>query len=140
VIIDMHSSLIPDDPEALAAMTGRVPTLELCVADEALRRMDANGVDRTVVWQIGHDTAGCRRNNDFISEQGARYPDRFIPFATVYPYEVDGALAELDRAVEQLGMAGVKLHPNVMDIPIDHRASSRWWPGSPSWDCRSSRA
>jgi uncharacterized protein len=120
VIIDMHSSLIPDDAAALAAMAGRVPTPELCVVDETLRRMDANGVQHSVVWQIGYDTGDCRRNNDFISEQAARHPDRFIPFATVYPYDLDQALAELDRAVEQLGMVGVKLHPNVMGIPIDH--------------------
>jgi uncharacterized protein len=120
LIIDMHASLIPDDPAALGAMAGRVPTPELCVADETLRRMDATGVERTVVWQIGRSTEDCRRNNDFISAQAERQPGRFIPFATVYPHEPDAALAELDRAVFELGMAGLKLHPNVMDIPIDH--------------------
>jgi predicted TIM-barrel fold metal-dependent hydrolase len=120
LIIDMHSSLVPDDPEAIAAMVGKVPTPEACVPDETMRRMDANGVDRAVVWRVGHSTESCRRYNDFISAQRDAHPDRFIAFATVYPHDQDEALAEVDRAVDQLGMSGVKLHPNVMDIPLDH--------------------
>jgi predicted TIM-barrel fold metal-dependent hydrolase len=120
LIIDMHASLVPDDPEAIGVMVGRVPTPEACVPAETLRRMDANGVERAVVWKVGYNSEDCRRGNDFISAQRDAHPDRFIAFATVYPHEQDQALAELDRAVGELGMSGVKLHPNVMDIPLDH--------------------
>lgn len=121
MIIDMHTSLCEDDPELLGALAERgVPTPEACTTAATLKRLDGAGVDRSVVWKIGASTEECRRNNDFVVGECERHPDRLTPFATVYPYDVDAAVAEVDRAVLQLGVAGIKLHPNVMAIPMDH--------------------
>ena len=118
----MHTSLTEDDPDTWGEIHGEVPTPELCTPEATLRRMDATGVERSVVWKIGRSTAGCAHNNDFVSAQAARYPDRFIPFAVVWPHDLDGALAEVDRAIVELGMAGVKLHPSVTNCPLDSPA------------------
>ena len=39
------------------------------------------------------------------------HPEQFIGFATVDPWKEDRAVAELERAVTQLGLKGLKLHP-----------------------------
>lgn len=121
MIIDMHGNLKPNDETALARYrklnTPGDPAE--CTVDHTLRRMDTNGIDKTVVWWVGQSSEECRRNNEFIAATCAPYPDRFIPFATVYPPQPDEALGELDRTVTELGMRGVKIHPLVMNFPLD---------------------
>jgi predicted TIM-barrel fold metal-dependent hydrolase len=53
------------------------------------------------------------RCNDAIAGVVRADPDRFIGFASVNPaYEgVDAAVAELTRAITQLGLSGLKLYP-----------------------------
>ena len=49
-------------------------------------------------------------SNDYVAGIVREYPDRFIGFASVDPWK-DGAVDELERAVGDLGLRGLKLHP-----------------------------
>jgi predicted TIM-barrel fold metal-dependent hydrolase len=53
------------------------------------------------------------RCNDYVAAVVGRAPDRFIGFASVNPaYKgVDAAVEELDRAIVELGLRGLKLYP-----------------------------
>lgn len=123
MIIDMHSTIVPsaDDP-AVAGLAGLPHTQfdpSTCTVDATLTRMDAAGVDRSVVWCLGTSIDACRRYNDFIADAAAARPDRFIPFATAHPEGGDAAVAEVHRAASELGMKGLKLHPDVFAVSID---------------------
>lgn len=121
MIVDMHANLLPDDPEAIEQMRGIgnvVADPASCTLSGTLDRLDSHGIDRAVVWRIGRSAAECRRNNDFVAAAAARHPDRLIPFATVWPHDPDGGIREAERAVGELGMRGIKLHPVLMEEVI----------------------
>lgn len=60
--------------------------------------------------------------NDFIASCVATHPDAFVGFASVDPHKGDRAVDELRRAVGELGLRGLKLHPSAQDFQPDDRA------------------
>ncbi|MFL2756578.1 MAG: amidohydrolase family protein [Dehalococcoidia bacterium] len=50
-------------------------------------------------------------SNDYISSVVKKYPDVFIAFAAIDPWKGIEAVEELERAVLELGLKGLKLHP-----------------------------
>jgi aminocarboxymuconate-semialdehyde decarboxylase len=63
----------------------------------------------------------AQRANDEMAELVRRFPERFVGFAAALPLgDVDAALAEIDRAVDDLGALGVQLFTNVGGVPLDH--------------------
>jgi predicted TIM-barrel fold metal-dependent hydrolase len=81
--------------------------------DEIIQRMDASGVEMAVVFPFNEVDPGISfsKANDFIAEAVAISPDRLIGFARLDPNSGESALKELERAIEGLGLKGVKLHP-----------------------------
>lgn len=121
MIIDMHANLLPDEPEAIEQMRyigNVIADPAQCTLSGTLDRLDTHGIDRAVVWRIGRSAGECRRNNEFIADAAALHPDRLIPFATVWPHDPDEAATEAERAVLELGMRGIKLHPVLMEEEI----------------------
>ena len=58
--------------------------------------------------------------NDEMAELVARYPERFVGAAACIPmHDVDAALGELDRAIEQLGFRGVQIYTDIQGRPLD---------------------
>lgn len=52
------------------------------------------------------------KNNDILAEAVSKHRDFFIPFCTVNPHDgEDTAIREMERAVFDLKMRGLKLHP-----------------------------
>jgi predicted TIM-barrel fold metal-dependent hydrolase len=49
--------------------------------------------------------------NDYVAETVAAHPDVLLGFASVDPRKGDAAVVELERAVTELGLRGLKLHP-----------------------------
>lgn len=61
--------------------------------------------------------------NDFVAGCVARHPDAFLGFASVDPWKGRAAVDELRRAVTELGLIGLKLHPSAQGFaPNDQRA------------------
>jgi aminocarboxymuconate-semialdehyde decarboxylase len=61
-----------------------------------------------------------RTANDEMAELAARHPERFFGAAACLPMnDVDAAIRELDRAVEQLGLRGVQLYTDIQGTPLD---------------------
>lgn len=96
--------------------------------DARLRQMDAAGVERQVLslgppmmYWADPDLALrlCRVFNDEIAAVVRRHPDRFVGLAALPLQHAGHALAELDRAVHDLGLAGVGIGSNVQGMQLD---------------------
>ncbi|GHC90196.1 amidohydrolase family protein [Streptomyces flavofungini] len=69
-----------------------------------------------------------RMANDALADLTARHPDRFAGFsAAVALTDVDAAVAELDRAVGELGAVGVQIYTHVRGHPLDEHRFAPFW-------------
>jgi predicted TIM-barrel fold metal-dependent hydrolase len=69
---------------------------------------------RGVIYSIGDtqsSTGELPDTNDYVAEIVHKYPEQFIGFATVDPWKGRWSVRELERAVRELGLRGLKLHP-----------------------------
>lgn len=96
--------------------------------DERIRVMDEHGI---AVQAISLTTPGvhveerargiefARMVNDEFAEAMARHPGRFAPLAALPLHDPQAAVAELERAVSQLGLRGALLFSNVNGRSLD---------------------
>jgi predicted TIM-barrel fold metal-dependent hydrolase len=80
--------------------------------ESLLGEMDRHKVSRAVISSAGEFAAlRNREGNDEIAAAVRAAPQRLIGFATVNPWLRSQGVAELRRAREELGLAGLVLHP-----------------------------
>jgi len=91
---------------------------ELAASYEAI---DCVGV--LLGWDAETGTRRPRLPNDLVAEIVARFPDRFVGFAGIDPWKGAGALREMRRAHEELGLIGYKFHPSMQAFRPD---DTRW--------------
>jgi len=94
-----------------------------------IKDMDAAGVDVQVLSPVAYllyynlETEAClwfsRQQNDGIAQVVNEYPARFLGLATVPLQEPKRALAELDRAINKLGLRGVEILSNINSRELD---------------------
>ena len=87
-----------------------------------LRDMDEAGVDVSVLscllgWSAPLEE--CRFINDDLAALQRKYPRRFVGLAQAPVLEGGAALAELRRAVKELGLRGVTITSQVNGLPLD---------------------
>src|SRR6267142_4697467 len=119
--IDFHFHLIPQFYQEAAYAAGAGPAIGRYPdwsPELALELMDENGVAvaLTSLAQPGvqfgdakQAAALARRCNDYASELGARWPERFGAFATVPMWDMREATAEIEHALDELKHQGVCL-------------------------------
>ena len=101
-----------------------------------LADMDADGIDVQAVFSTRGISLSALREvdlavdiarayNDWLTNFCATDPARLKPVALVALQDVDAAVKEARRAVEELGHVGVMLPTNVLDQDIGNR---RFWP------------
>jgi len=59
--------------------------------------------------------------NDFVASCVERHPDVFLGFASVDPLMDGDAVVELRRAITELGLRGLKLHPSAQGFAPNER-------------------
>ena len=93
---------------------------KLATADELIASMDKDGVDISVIVNIGWTTHElCVETNDYILESVARYPKRLIGFCAVQPNSCDAAIAEVERCARG-GIRGVgEMRPDMQLFDLD---------------------
>jgi predicted TIM-barrel fold metal-dependent hydrolase len=74
-------------------------------------------------WDAETATRRPRLSNDLVAEIVRRFPGRFVGFAGVDPWKGTGALREMRRAREDLGLSGYKFHPSMQAFRPD---DGRW--------------
>jgi len=93
-------------------------------ADELVAGMDELEVDRAVVCPLKPRGYHLAAANETVAEAVAARPDRLVGMARVDPLLGDDAGAELERALDGLGLRGLFLHPweetfRVSDARVD---------------------
>jgi aminocarboxymuconate-semialdehyde decarboxylase len=101
-----------------------------------LSDMDAEGVDIQAISCVPFvmypevpaalGSTIARLNNDALAAACARYPQRFVPLASVPLQNPPAAAAELAR-VAQLGLRGVEIPPNVQGQGLDEPQFEVFW-------------
>lgn len=92
------------------------------LAEELLSMMDAASITQAVVfvtpflWGLPGQ-ANYHDTNDYVADMQRRYPDRLIGFACVNPYVGPGR--ELERCIKELGLRGLKIHPENHCFAVD---------------------
>lgn len=104
--------------------------------DHRLRDMDAKGVDTRVLsvstpgvypWRGEAQIRMARHVNDALARDCRAHPGRFIGLASLPLHDVEASLAEIDRAVGELGMKGVAIGSNIGGPPLnDPRFEPLW--------------
>jgi predicted TIM-barrel fold metal-dependent hydrolase len=87
---------------------------------EVFRTADVLGV--LFAWDAETNTGLPPVTNDFVAGCARDHPDAFLGFASVDPLKGAAAVAELERAVGELGLRGLKLHPTAQGFRPDDRA------------------
>ena len=114
MIIDIHNHLsVKTSPYHLPA-------------EEYLKAMDENQVERAVILGKDYGKLGDQQQSNLPDEETADFvkahPDRFIGFTGVHPDRgTDYNLRRVERAVNDLGLRGIKINPHAGHYPHDER-------------------
>jgi len=139
-IIDMHAHVTPERYKAAIRESGEWYGLDSKVGElglggfdkslpERLAEMDVLGVEMQLVsptvgfYQYGNDLELTkvihRECNDEVGEMVERHPTRFAGLATVPMQDPPSAIAEMERALGELGLKGVIINDHVAGKTYD---------------------
>jgi predicted TIM-barrel fold metal-dependent hydrolase len=120
MIIDVHCHVFPDKVAAKASQSIAafydIPTVHDGTVESLLANGKKAGIDRFLIHSVATTKEQVRKANDFIA-QTMRTHDEFIGFGTMHQdfQDVAGELARM----KELGLRGVKLHPDIQGFPFD---------------------
>ncbi len=129
MIIDFHTHIFPPriqkdrdkyiDSDPCFATLYSDKKARLATADELIDSMDKDGVDISVVLNIGWTTHElCVETNDYILESINRYPLRLVGFCAVQPLALNSALDEIERCVKG-GIKGIgEMRPDIQLLDL----------------------
>jgi predicted TIM-barrel fold metal-dependent hydrolase len=143
MIVDCHSHLMwyPDHVSkryAEEALASKLVKLEMSGGAAHSARLDLHSydshpedhwaaseeADKVVVFGLQAKAVGVWIPNELIAEYAAQHPDKVVGWASIDPNERD-CVAQLDHAVEELGLRGLKLGPPYQHFDPTDRAH---WP------------
>ena len=111
-----------------------------------LADMDAEGIAQAVLFpttglffagidDAALETALCRAYNDWLFDYAAADRSRLIGVATIPQHDVDAAIAEARRAVDDLGARGIMVRPNpIAGRPLHHPIYEPLWAAAAELD------
>jgi len=140
-LIDIHAHFAPEWYIEAARAAGNVtpdgtPGWPSWTVDDHLRLMDDAGIERAVLSvsspgaHFGDDAAAAvlaRKINEFAAELCWERPDRFSFFAALPLPAIDAALAEADRATDELGAIGIAVQSNHQGIYLNDMMFDSLW-------------
>lgn len=123
-IIDFHAHIYPDKiAEKASRSVGEfysIPMEKVGSVEALFQSGDPVGVGRYVVQSVATTPHQVASINNFISQVCREHPDRLIGFGTLHP-QMENPVAEVERCI-QLGLHGIKLHPDVQQFYMDDPA------------------
>lgn len=122
--IDAHIHILPDT--VIAANQGADDPYVLAGGiDECVRVMDKHNITKAVIMPFNDPFLMSMEFNIAAVHQNLmdfqkRYPDRFLLFADVdVRNSIEETLAELHRVMPSGAFAGIKVHPDNTNMPLD---------------------
>jgi hypothetical protein len=106
--------------EAAAKKFGH--SIELKTIDQMLQEYSSSGVEKLILFAWDAETTSHRPRvtNEFVSKITEQYPDRILGFASVDPHK-KSAVKDLEYAIRELKLSGLKLHPQVQAFEPNDR-------------------
>ena len=123
MIIDAHVHVHPE-PDGYGASCD-------ATLDNLMRNLDACDVEKAILFPIAADTPYVKRtSNEFIHDCCRKHPDRLLGYASINPLESADPARDLEKAVREFDLHGLKLHPRFMGfcisdefvLPLVHKA------------------
>ncbi|MGD0176752.1 MAG: amidohydrolase family protein [Candidatus Bathyarchaeia archaeon] len=107
--------------EAAAKKFGRA--IELKTFEQMLEEYSKCGVEKLVLFAWDAETSSHMPKvaNEFVAKVADRYPERVVGFASVDPHK-KSAVKDLEYAIRDLNLRGLKLHPQVQAFEPNDRA------------------
>ena len=121
MIIDFHTHIFPDkiaarSIEALSKVSG-VTAVTDGTLNGLLTSMERKHVDISVIMPVVTKPTQFESVNTFAAQVNKEYAGKLLSFGGIHPDSEDYK-AELDR-IKQLGLPGIKLHPDYQGVMID---------------------
>jgi predicted TIM-barrel fold metal-dependent hydrolase len=119
------ASTLPDGTQVPTDVLGDASGIDI-----RLKVMDQTGIDMQVLsirnpgveeFEAAEGIKWARKINNKLAEVVNQHPKRFSAFATIPWQEPDAAAAELERAVKDLGLKGVKMDGTVKGEYLDSK-------------------
>ncbi len=114
-----------------------IDPMEEWTPEQRIADMDSLGVDVQVVStsaafymydrEPSVTLAIARDCNEEVHQLTMDHPDRFKGFATLPMQDIPAAIAELERAVNQMGMVGAMIDDKVNNVTFDHPQFLPFW-------------
>lgn len=123
--IDFHIHILPEERrEGFIKYDGINSTWAKAKLSKYIEYMDKYNIQKAVLIPTNDPYMyyPTRKTNEFISNIVKKYPDRFIGFADLNfngSYILDKEVNELEYAVKELGLKGLKIHPNNLNLDAD---------------------
>jgi 2,3-dihydroxybenzoate decarboxylase len=105
--------------------------------EERLSIMDKAGIAKAVLSVSGpgvqaeRDAALATKRaaeaNDFLAEQIAKRPERYVGFAHIAVQDANSAARELERCVRELGFKGAMINGHTNGMYLDDRSLDPFW-------------
>ncbi len=119
-IADIHVHVFPDKLAKKAAHSigefYEKPVYSTASLELLGTELEEAGISRCVISNSATTPSQVFNINTFLAEAASTHPG-YIGFGSLYP-GMDGYEEELDR-MEELGLKGLKIHPDFQKVPID---------------------
>ncbi len=120
-IIDAHCHVYPDKIAVKASQaTGRFYSIPMNydgTVSTLLKVGEEAGVDEFIIQSVATTPAQVKSINDFIKRTVDAYPHKMHGLGTLHPDSTDLA-GDVEHIIE-LGLHGVKLHPDIQAFKLD---------------------
>jgi len=83
-----------------------------------IEALDEAGIEKGVIFPLTfpNDQHRMQDLNDLTASYVQAQPQRLIGYAVIHPKQIEASLRELDRAINQLKLSGIKLHPSMQEF------------------------
>ena len=123
--IDAHVHILPEDRrQGFIQYQGEDCTWAKAELNQYIEHMDKYNIKKAILLPTNDHYMyyETRKTNEYLSSIVKEYPDRFIAFADLNfngSYILDSEPSELEYAVKELGLSGLKIHPNNLNLDAD---------------------
>lgn len=122
---DAHVHVMPEEKrQQLIKDNGETHSWSKANLDILLGNMDEFNIEKALLLPINDSRAfyDMNKTNEFIASVVNKVPDRLFGFADLVikdSYGMYEGVEELEYAIKDLGLRGLKIHPNNLNIPAD---------------------
>ena len=123
--MDAHVHILPEDRrKGFIKYQGEGCTWAKAELNQYIEHMDKYNIKKAILLPTNDHYMyyETRKTNEYLSSIVKEYPDRFVAFADLNcngSYILDSEPSELEYAVNELGLSGLKIHPNNLNLDAD---------------------